>query len=185
MDADGIMALSSKQYEMYGSHRGNFERVELSNQTTRDSILDGIQIGLGIISAIGTCIPGIGWGVALAANSLDALISVGRGDMIGAGMAMFGVFGDMFGWLADAGKAANALSDTAQSAQRISKAVESTEALFGAASIGAMGVVSLTSGAELISKISQEGWTEENKALLQQWILSMCVQSLQWVGYKH
>lgn len=116
MDADGIMALSSKQYEMYGSHRGNFERVELSNQTTRDSILDGIQIGLGIISAIGTCIPGIGWGVALAANSLDALISVGRGDMIGAGMAMFGVFGDMFGWLADAGKAANALSDTAQSA---------------------------------------------------------------------
>ena len=172
MDADGIMALSSKQYEMYGSHRGNFERVELSNQTTRDSILDGIQIGLGIISAIGTCIPGIGWGVALAANSLDALISVGRGDMIGAGMAMFGVFGDMFGWLADAGKAANALSDTAQSAQRISKAVESTEALFGAASIGAMGVVSLTSGAELISKISQEGWTEENKALLQQWILS-------------
>ena len=116
MDADGIMALSSKQYEMYGSHRGNFERVELSNQTTRDSILDGIQIGLGIISAIGTCIPGIGWGVALAANSLDALISVGRGDMIGAGMAMFGVFGDMFGCLADAGKAVNALSDTAQNA---------------------------------------------------------------------
>ena len=172
MDADGIMALSSKQYEMYGSHRGNFERVELSNQTTRDSILDGIQIGLGIISAIGTCIPGIGWGVALAANSLDALISVGRGDMIGAGMAMFGVFGDMFGCLADAGKAVNALSDTAQNAQRVSDAVKSTEALFGIASIGAMGVVTATSGAELFSKIGQEGWTEENKALLQQWILS-------------
>ena len=172
MDADGIMALSSKQYEMYGSHRGNFERVELSNQTTRDSILDGIQIGLGIISAIGTCIPVIGWGVALAANSLDALISVGRGDMIGAGMAMFGVFGDLFGGLAKAGKAANALSDTAQNAQRVSDAVKSTEALFGIASIGAMGVVTATSGAELFSKIGQEGWTEENKALLQQWILS-------------
>ena len=172
MDADGIMALSSKQYEMYGSHRGNFERVELSNQTTRDSILDGIQIGLGIISAIGTCIPGIGWGVAVVANVLDASISVGRGDMIGAGMAMFGVFGDMFGCLADAGKAVNALSDTAQNAQRVSDAVKSTEALFGIASIGAMGVVTATSGAELFSKIGQEGWTEENKALLQQWILS-------------
>lgn len=68
---------------------------------------------LGIISAIGTCIPGIGWGVAVVANVLDASISVGRGDMIGAGMAMFGVFGDMFGCLADAGKAVNALSDTA------------------------------------------------------------------------
>ncbi len=172
MDADGIMALSSKQYEMYGSHRGNFERVELSNQTTRDSILDGIQIGLGIISAIGTCIPGIGWGVAVVANVLDASISVGRGDMIGAGMAMFGVFGDMFGCLADAGKAVNALSDTAQNAQRVSDAVKSTEALFGIASIGAMGVATATSGAELFSKIGQEGWTEENKALLQQWILS-------------
>lgn len=175
MDADGIMALSSKQYEMYGSHRGNFERVELSNQTTRDSILDGIQIGLGIISAIGTCIPGIGWGVAVVANVLDASISVGRGDMIGAGMAMFGVFGDMFGCLADAGKAVNALSDTAQNAQRVSDAVKSTEALFGIASIGAMGVATATSGAELFPKSAKRAGLKKIRLYCSNGFSQMCV----------
>ena len=172
MDAGGIMELSSKQYKMYGSHRGNFERVELPNQTKRDTILDGIQIGLGILGAIGPCIPVIGWGVAVAANVADAAISLSRGDKMGACMAVFGVFGDLFSCAAKAGKAANALSDTAQNAQRMADAIQSTEAVFGTAATAAMGIVTVTSGSEILSKIQQEGWTEENTTLLLQWALS-------------
>ena len=172
MGSDGNMALSSQQYDMYGSHRGNFERVELSNYTTRDSILDGVQMFLGVVSAIGTCIPGVGWGVAFAANAIDAGISLSRGDLMGAGMAMLGVFGDALGGAAKAGKAANMLGDAMSGTQRVADAAKAVEAYFGLGSIAAMGIVGLTSGAELLQQIAEDGWTEENKAALLQWALT-------------
>ena len=95
--------------------------------------------------------------------------------MIGAGMAMFGVFGDMFGCLADAGKAVNALSDTAQNAQRVSDAVKSTEALFGIASIGAMGVATATSGAELFPKSAKRAGLKKIRLYCSNGFSQMCV----------
>ena len=165
MDPDGIMSLHSASYSMYGSHRRNYERVELPSYTLRDKILDGIQIGLGAISAIGMCFPGVGWVVSLTANTIDATISLARGDMIGAGMAMLGVFGDVAQGLNKAGKLINA-------ATKISKVKDGVEAVFGWASRGAMLIVAVTSGREIIQKILDEGWTEENKQLLLQWGLT-------------
>ena len=73
-----IWRYSSKQYEMVWLYEFGeiLSVVGAFKSNDAGSILDGIQIGLGIISAIGTCIPGIGWGVAVVANVLDASISV-------------------------------------------------------------------------------------------------------------
>ncbi|OUP07850.1 hypothetical protein B5F35_13930, partial [Anaeromassilibacillus sp. An200] len=166
MDQDGIMVLSSPHYSMYGSHRGNYERVELENYTTRDLILDGIQLALSAISLIGMCLPPIGWAVALAASAIDVGISINRGDMIGVGIGVLGVFGDVVGIVSKVGKMGKVLSTVT----RVSKVTSKIEAIYGMVCTSIMLGQNIKSLKEIWEKVSQEGWTSENMQAFQQWL---------------
>ena len=179
MDNTGKMGFSAPLYEMYGSDRQNYERVELENYSKRDMFLDGLQAVLGIVSVVAWLIPPpAGAAIAIAADVIDAGISVARGDMIGAGLAVCGVFGD----IAKGAKIMGKTGKIAKAFTTASKVTGAVETVFGVASMVAMGYNIVTTGFDIISEGFRDGWTPENLAKLQAWSLNLAKQAAQMLA---
>jgi len=183
MNKAGTMGLSAQQYEMYGQERGNYERIELENYTKRDQALDMVQCALGVISIVAWLIPPpAGPIIAIAADVADAVISVNRGDMIGAGLACCGVIGDI-GKAAKVMDAATTLGKAATKAasalQTVSKVTNAVEVAFGVVALGAIGYSMATTGWDIISEGMANGWTQESKDKLAAWATNLAKQAAQ------
>ena len=179
MDNTGRMGFSAPLYEMYGSDRQNYERVELENYSKRDMFLDGLQAVLGVVSVAAWLIPPpAGAAIAIAADAVDAGISVARGDMIGAGLAVCGVFGDVAKGAKIMGKAGK-IAKTFTTASKVTGAVET---VFGVTAMVAMGYNIATTGFDIISEGFRDGWTPENLAKLQAWSLNLAKQAAQMLA---
>lgn len=185
MDNTGKMGFSAPLYEMYGSDRQNYERVEIQNYTDRDKLLDIIQAGLGILSVVAFAIPmPIGAFVAVGADVLDATISVMRGDAIGAGLAVCGVIGDIAEGVeyldkaSSVGKAFNKANDVLNSVGAVERALR-IEKKFGKASRLALLYNFATSGADILLDGIQNGWRQENCDKLSAWAMNWAKQAAQ------
>ena len=155
MAPDGTLAVFAPQVKMVGFERGNYEKVVLQNHTWKDTVLDLVQAGLGIAGMVASVISPIFPPASLFAvgfHGANALISVGRGDAIGAVMNVISC-------------GTTAVASTAKNTVQASKALliaTKANVWFGRVEYAFACLNFVGDMHDLYESISEDGWTKEN-----------------------
>lgn len=149
MAPDGTLAVFAPQVKMVGFERGNYEKVVLENHTGKDTVLDFTQAVLGIVGMVLTpiCPP-----AAIFAHGANAVISVARGDAIGAVMNVISCGTTA---VASAGK------NTVQASKALLIATKAN-VWFGRVEYAFACLNFVGDMHDLYESISEDGWTKEN-----------------------
>lgn len=149
MAPDGTLAVFAPQVKMVGFERGNYEKVVLENHTGKDTFLDFTQAVLGIVGMVLTpiCPP-----AAIFAHGANAVISVARGDAIGAVMNVISC-----GTTA----VASATKNTVQASKALLIATKAN-VWFGRVEYAFACLNFVGDMHDLYESISEDGWTKEN-----------------------
>ena len=166
MTPDGTLAVFAPQVKMVGFERGNYEKVVLENHTWKDTALDFLQLGLSIAGMVASLVSPIFPPAAMFAVGIHAtntLISVARGDAIGA--VMNAISCGTTAVASATASAANSATQASRALQVATKAVNiATKAnvWFGRVEYAFACLNFMGDMHDLYESISEDGWTKEN-----------------------